>query len=68
MLYLIIVALAVHLHYKLVQRVVVTLPHPHRPPGIAALHLPQHTHLLGLLAVSLLLGSILHLEQKPLLL
>jgi hypothetical protein len=68
MLYLILAAQAEHLYHQLVQRVVVALSHPQRPPGITTLHLPLQPHLLGLLAESLLLRLILQLEQQPLLL
>ena len=63
MFYLVILALAMYLHHKLVQRVIVTLPHLHGPPGITTFHLPLQSHLFGLLAVGFLFGSILHLEQ-----
>ena len=65
---LFVIALTVYLHDKLVQRVVITLAHLHRPPGIATLYLPLQAHLFGLLAVGFLLGGILHLKQQPLLL
>ena len=68
MLYLIILALAMHLDHELVERVIVALPHFYRPPGITTFHLPLQPHLLGLFAVGFLLGLILHLEQQPLLL
>ena len=68
MLYLVILALTVHLHDELVQRVIVAFAHPHGIPGIAALHLPLQPRCLGLLAKGLLLSGILHLEQQPLLL
>ena len=63
-----LVALPEHFHHELVQRVIVALAHLQRIPGIAALHLPLQSHLLGLLAESLFLSRILHLEQQPLLL
>ena len=62
------VALSEHFHHELVQRVIVALAHLQRIPGIAAFHLPLQSHLLGLLAESLFLSRILHLEQQPLLL
>ena len=67
MLYLLI-ALTEYLHDELVQRVVVTLAHFQRIPGITTLHLPLQTHFLSLLAVGFLFGGVLHLEQEPLLL
>jgi hypothetical protein len=67
MLYLIFAALTEYLYHQLVQRVVVALSHPQRPPGITTLHLPLQSHLLGLLAESLFLSSVLHLEQQFLL-
>ena len=50
---------AVYLHRQLVERVIVTLAHTERPPGITSLYLPPYTDGLGLLAVGLLLSLIL---------
>ena len=63
----ILVTGAEHLHAELVQRVVVAASYAHRPPRIAALHIPLHPYFLGLLAESLFLRLILQLEQQPLL-
>ena len=68
MLYLIVIPLTEHLDDELVQRVIITLPHFKRIPGIAPFHFPLQTHLFGLLAEGILLGCIFHLEQQPLLL
>ena len=67
MLYLVI-TLTEHLYHQLIERVIVALAHLQGVPGITTLHLPHQSHLLGLFAESILLGGILHLEQKPLLL
>ena len=53
---------------QLVERIVVAAPHAQGPPGIAALHLPRHTHFLGLASKGLLLSLIFQLQQEPLLL
>ena len=57
-----LVALTVHLHSQLVQRVVIAPPNPQRIPGITTHHLPLQSHLLGLLTKSIFLRLILQLE------
>ena len=63
MLYVVVVILSEHLHHKLVQRVIIALPHLQRIPCITTLNLPLQPHLLGLFAESFLLRLILQLEQ-----
>ena len=57
-----------YLNGKLVQGFIVTLARLQRIPRITPLDFPLHTHLLGLLAESLLLSIVLQLQQEALLL
>ena len=63
-----VITLTEHLYHQLIERVIVALAHLQGVPGITTLHLPHQSHLLGLFTEGILLGSILHLEQQPLLL
>jgi len=62
------VARAIHLQYKLVERVVITLAGTQRKPCVATLHQPVDAHRLRLSAIGFALGLILQPEQQPLLL